>query len=276
MGCSRTFPPARPPCQTINLATSCCRDTLSGTLHALGNVANACLTLSGSPSVPRRSKIARARVRYVARLREVPLLLVQPAVASVGQRQLVLGVDLLEDGDALLEVGCGQRLCDLGRIGGQGDLAQGAGARSRGGTSSHSARQCPGCSSKVRVACVVLPGQPIAFAEEQRQGLAPDTVGGPLNRDPLGQDLHPSPGLAGPAPGPGQRTLRPRFVRRRWGFLDGQLPIVDRPHQVTLGGIGPREDPGREGDHPVVANSSPMRSTLCPSSTASSQRPSHE
>jgi hypothetical protein len=38
------------------------------------------------------------------RLGNIPLLLVQPAVATIGQRQLVFSLDPLEDGYTLLEV----------------------------------------------------------------------------------------------------------------------------------------------------------------------------
>ncbi len=38
-------------------------------------------------------------------LRDVALLLIQPAIAGVSERQLVLGADLLESGDTYLEVG---------------------------------------------------------------------------------------------------------------------------------------------------------------------------
>ena len=39
--------------------------------------------------------------------------MVQPAIAGVGQRQLVLGLDLLQYGDTLLEVERCQRCLDL-------------------------------------------------------------------------------------------------------------------------------------------------------------------
>ena len=74
----------------------------------------------------------------------------------------------------LLEVGCGQRCVDLGRIGGQGDLAQEA-------VCSADVELRPTAVGDCQVLCegllrlVVLSSQPIPFAEEQRKNLAPYT-----------------------------------------------------------------------------------------------------
>src|SRR5438132_9349440 len=56
------------------------------------------------------------------RLRYVSLLLMEPAVAGVGERQFVLGPDLLQHSNAALEMECSQWCLALGRVGLHGDL----------------------------------------------------------------------------------------------------------------------------------------------------------
>jgi hypothetical protein len=58
------------------------------------------------------------------RLRYVSSLLMELAVAGVGERQFVLGSDLLQYNNAALEMGRGQGCLALGRVGRQGNLPQ--------------------------------------------------------------------------------------------------------------------------------------------------------